>query len=129
LISCYCSFEFLVICIIFYRYLNYVFVAPIIEQSSISANLQVFAIVWVVTSVVAIINGILYRRAFDALAEKSGEKNFKQAGSFMFTGDVLMIVLVGTVMVFIAWILAFKGFTSIKPKSSQTNSDHQTPSN
>ena len=112
-----------------YRILNYVFVAPIMEQSSISVSLQVFAILWVVTSVVAIINGIFYRRAFDTLAEKSGERNFKQAGSYMFTGGVLMIVLVGSVMVFIAWILAFKGFSSMKPKSSQTNSVQETPQN
>ena len=114
---------------IIYRILNYVFVAPTIEQSSISVSLQVFAILWVVTSVVAIINGIFYRRAFDTLAEKSGENNFKQAGSYIFSGGILTIVIVGVLFVFIGWILAFKGFSSMKPKTSQTLSDQETPPN
>ena len=114
---------------IIYRILNYVLVAPIIEQSSISVSLQVFAILWVVTSVVAIINGIFYRRAFDTLAEKSGENNFKQAGSYIFSGGILTIVIVGVLFVFIGWILAFKGFSSMKPKTSQTLSDQETPPN
>ena len=88
-----------------------------------------FAVIWVGTSAVAILNGILYRRAFYALAEKSGEPNFKQVGSYMFTGGILMIVIVGVFMVLIGWGLAFKGFSSMKPKSSQTSSVPEIPTN
>lgn len=113
----------------FMRIISFTFVTPILKESSISASLQVFAIVWVVTAFVAIINGILYRRAFSALAEKSGEDNFKQAGEYMFFGGVLTIIFVGIIGFFIGWILAFKGFSSMKPKSSQINSIQENPSN
>ena len=68
-------------------------------------------------------------RAFSALAEKSGEDNFKQAGEYMFFGGVLTIVFVGIIGFFIGWMLAFKGFSSMKPKSSQINLIQETPSN
>ena len=100
--------------------IDYTFIDPILEQSSFLTSLQVVAINWVFTSVVALISSIFYRRSFYALAEKSDENIFKQAGSHMFTGGVLAIVLVGAVMVALGWILAFKGFSSIEPKSSQT---------
>ena len=103
-----------------YRIIMFTFVTPMLEESSFLIGLPGVAVLWVVSAVVAIIQGILYRRAFNALAEKSGEPNFKQAGEYMFFGGVLQIAFVGIIGFFIGWILAFKGFSSIKPKSSQT---------
>ena len=111
------------------RIIMFTFVTPILEESAFLTGLQVVAVLWVVTSIVLILQGIFYRRAFNALGEKSGEPNFKQAGEYMFFGGVLTIVLVGIIGFFIGWILAFKGFSSMKPKSSQDNSVQETPSN
>ena len=73
------------------------FVIPIINQISPSmpnlmitpsreiiwSIIQVFISIWAIVSVIGILNGFFYRRAFYALAEKSGEDNFKQAGLFI----------------------------------------------
>ena len=113
----------------------YTFAAPILDQLSayitspgtipplslILYLLQVMAIIWVVMSVAAILNGFFYRRAFYALAEKTENHNFKQAGFFMFIGGLLMIILIGALLVFIGWIYAVLGFFSMK-EDVQTNS-------
>ena len=73
------------------------FVIPIINQISPSmpnlmitpsreiiwSIIQAFISIWAIVSVIGILNGFFYRRAFYALAEKSGEDNFKQAGLFI----------------------------------------------
>lgn len=116
--------------------LSYIFITPILDQLTsylpspgnfptitiISSFLQVLVFILATMSVMGILNGFFYRRAFYALAEKSGEKNFKQAGLFMFIGGFLMIILVGSLLFFIGLIFATIGFFSMKPKSSQTNS-------
>ncbi|MBW3018987.1 DUF996 domain-containing protein [Candidatus Woesearchaeota archaeon] len=114
----------------------YTFITPILNQLSVylnsSGNLpptsifisffQVFAFIWLAVSVIGILNGFFYRRAFYALAEKSGEQNFKQAGLFMFIGGILMIILVGGLIFFIGLIFAILGFFRMKPKDSQDHS-------
>ena len=113
----------------------YTFAAPILDELSAYVAspgnipplslflplLQVMAIIWVVMSVAAILNGFFYRRAFYTLAEKSENHNFKQAGFFMFIGGLLMIILIGALLVFIGWIYAVLGFFSMK-EDVQTNS-------
>jgi uncharacterized membrane protein len=80
---------------------------------------QVLAFIWLAVSVIGILNGFFYRRAFYALAEKSGEQNFKQAGLFMIIGGILMIIFVGGIIFFIDLIFAVLGFFNLKPKNSQ----------
>jgi uncharacterized membrane protein len=55
-------------------------------------------------------------RAFNKLAEKSGDDNFKTAGLLYLLGTVLTIVLIGGLLIWIAWIFAAMGFNSLKPK-------------
>jgi len=112
----------------------YNFATPIFDQLSTYINspgyvpptsifislLQVTVPVWLGISFGAILGGFLYRRAFYALAEKSGENHFRQAGLFMFIGGILMIIVVGALLFFIGWIFAVLGFFSMKPKTSQT---------
>ena len=63
--------------------------------------------------------GNVIERAFYALAEKSGEHNFKQAGLFMFIGGILMMIFVGAFFYFIGLIFAILGFFSMKQKASK----------
>lgn len=111
----------------------YTFITPIIDQlyaymtspgnvpptSILLSFFLVFGFLWLAVSVIGILNGFFYRRAFYALAEKSGEQNFKQAGLFMFIGGILMIIFVGGLILFIGLIFAILGFFSMKPKESQ----------
>jgi uncharacterized membrane protein len=78
--------------------------------------LRVIAVVWLSVFVMALVQGIFYRPAFYALAEKSGESNFRTAGLLMLIGGVLTIILVGGLIFFIGWIFAAMGFFSMRAK-------------
>ena len=112
----------------------FVVLAPILDQftayasspgavpplSIVTSFLQVMVAVLIGGSILAAINGFFYRRAFYALAEKSGEGNFRTAGLLMLLGGALTIVVVGGLLFFIGWIIAAIGFFSLKPKPTQT---------
>ena len=87
--------------------------------STFLSFLTVVVIVWLGQFVIALFQGIFFRRAFYALAEKSGESRFKTAGLLMLIGGALSIVFVGELVFFIGWIYAALGFSSMKAKASQ----------
>lgn len=123
--------------------ITYTFVTPLLDQlpttisspgdvpqlSVVLPIIQVVAFIWIAMALIGILNGFFYRRAFNALAEKSGEQNFKQAGLFMFIGGILMIIFVGALLYLIGLIFAILGFFSMKPKAFQTLSDQETSTN
>jgi uncharacterized membrane protein len=82
--------------------------------------LRVMAVVWVIMFVIALVEGIFFRSAFYALAEKSGESNFRTAGLLMLIGGVLTIIIVCGLIFIIGWIFAAMGFFSLKAKATQT---------
>lgn len=77
----------------------------------------------IATAVIAIfiINiycGLLYKRAFDKLAEKSGVDSFRTAGILYLVGSIL-----GGLIIWIAWIfiaLGFKRLTPTQPTPQQS---------
>ena len=71
-------------------------------------------LILVVVLIFFVIQALFYRRAFNILSDKSGEKMFRTAGVLVFVGAILTIVLVGFVLLFIGWILATVAFFSIK---------------
>jgi uncharacterized membrane protein len=60
------------------------------------------------------------RRTFSSLAQKSGEASFTTAGSLLWWGAILSIILVGFVLIFIAWIFAAIGFFAMRPQPQQS---------
>jgi hypothetical protein len=62
--------------------------------------------------VFAIVNGVLYMRAFNKLKEKSGVDNFGTAGILYLVGTIIPIVG------WIAWIFAAMAFNKLKPSST-----------
>jgi len=75
--------------------------------------------VFVIGFVLGIISAVFYMRAFNLLAEKSGKDSFRTAGLLYLLGAVLTIVLVGSLLLWIAWILAATGFNSLGPREPQ----------
>ena len=86
---------------------------------------------------VSIYCGVLYRRAFNLLADKSGVGEFKTMGLLYLIGTILPI----PVLSWIGWIFAVLGYNKLKdtppPQTDsyvsatvppQTNSSYQTPS-
>jgi uncharacterized membrane protein len=67
-----------------------------------------------ITTVFSIVNAVLYMQAFNKLAEKSGVDNFKTTGLLYLIGTLLTIVLIGGLLIWIAWIFAAMGFNKLK---------------
>jgi uncharacterized membrane protein len=83
----------------------------------------------VVLFVFAIISAILFRKSLTSLSAKSGEKIFETAGLLWLIGAVLTIVVVGFILIGIAWILIAVGFFSIKTTAQpQPTPSPQPPS-
>lgn len=53
-------------------------------------------------------------RTFHMLAEKSGDQSLATAGTLLFVGSVLTIVVIGLVLIFVAWIFATIGFFGMR---------------
>jgi uncharacterized membrane protein len=68
----------------------------------------------VVVFVFYLLAAIYVRRAMNALAQKTGEGMFATAGTLFLVGAVLTIILVGLILVFIAWLIAAIAFFSMK---------------
>jgi uncharacterized membrane protein len=54
------------------------------------------------------------RTMFNDLAQKTGEHSFETAGYLLWLGAILTIVLIGGIIILIAWIFAFIGFVSMR---------------
>ena len=59
------------------------------------------------------------KRTFNTLAQKSGEASFSTAGTLLWIGSILTIILVGLILIFIAWIFATIGFFTMKSRQYQ----------
>lgn len=69
-----------------------------------------------------------FRRAFNSLAQRSGEHLFETAGTWLFYGAILIIVFgIGFIIMFVAWIMATIAFFSIKVPTQQPYTYGPTP--
>jgi uncharacterized membrane protein len=59
------------------------------------------------------------RRTFDTLAQQSGEESFSTAGTLLRWGAILSIILVGFILLLVAWIFATIGFFTMKSRQYQ----------
>jgi uncharacterized membrane protein len=85
-------------------------VGPIIEG---------FVVALIVLFICLVIATILYRKSLSSLAKKSGVGMFETAGLLMLIGAVLTIILVGLLLIWIAFILVAVAFFSIKTTQTQ----------
>lgn len=69
----------------------------------------------IVAIIVIIVCAVLVMRALNRLAEKSEVDSFKTAGLLFIIGILLTVVLVGVIIVWIAFIFAAIGFYRLKP--------------
>jgi uncharacterized membrane protein len=59
------------------------------------------------------------RKVFNILGDKSGEGSFYTAGTLLWIGSILTIIMVGLLLIFIAWIFSTIGFFTMKPRQYQ----------
>ena len=69
----------------------------------------------VVAFIFYILMALYFRRTFDSLADKSGQGMFRTAGLLLLIGAVLTIVIVGLILIFVAWLLVTIAFFSMTP--------------
>ncbi len=72
------------------------------------------------------------RKTFNSLAQKSGEASFTTAANLLWWGAILTIIVVGLLLIFIAWIFATIGFFTMKSRqyqqyTPQSNGNTQPP--
>ena len=65
------------------------------------------------------------RRTFNTLGQKSGEGSFSTAGTLLWVGALLSIIVVGLILIFIAWIYVTIAFFSMKPPQLQPYNPQQ----
>jgi len=95
------------------------------DPAAIQAYFMNFNNIWSIIGIVivalvvlfafAIVSAIFFRKSLTSLSTKSGENIFATAGLLWLIGAVLTIILVGFILIGIAWILIAVGFFSIKP--------------
>jgi len=68
-----------------------------------------FAVIWIFM----VISSIFIKRAFNTMAARLNVNSFRTAGTLYFIGSLLTIVLVGFVILFIAYIFQIVAFFSI----------------
>jgi uncharacterized membrane protein len=86
----------------------------------------------VVAFVFYVLAALHLKRTFYTLAEKSGEGSLRTAGDLLWIGSILTIILVGLVVILVAWIFATIGFFSMKSRQyqqypSQPNGNYTAP--
>ena len=103
------------------------FIESVPSAPSVTYSYSVFialitfiAVFWFGSFLLALIQGIFFRRALRSLAEKSGERKFSKAGEFMFIGGILTIIAIGVLLFFVGWIFAVQGFFAMKPKETES---------
>jgi len=77
-------------------------------------GLVAFLLVLVIAFIFFLLMAMKFRRCFNAVADRSGEQLFRTAGSLLFIGAILTIILVGVVLIFVAWIIATIAFFSVR---------------
>jgi uncharacterized membrane protein len=97
-----------------------------IASSGIAA-FGAIAVFLVVGWLALIVSSIFIRRAFGKMATKLNVGTFRTAGTLYFVGALLAVILVGYVILFIAFILQIVAFFSINEAPSQPSAMQATP--
>lgn len=61
-----------------------------------------------------LLSAVYYRKSFDILRDRSGEGLFGTAGTLLFIGAILTIILIGLFLMLIAWIIVAVAFFSMR---------------
>jgi uncharacterized membrane protein len=73
----------------------------------------------VIAFVFYLVAAMRLRKTFETLARKSGEQSFNTAGTLLWWGAILSIIIVGFLLIFLAWIFAAVAFFSMKLQQQQ----------
>jgi uncharacterized membrane protein len=98
---------------------GFTFTADFVFTAGFGAGLIAFLAGIAAAFVFYVLAALHLRRTFNTLAEKSGDASFTTAGNLLWWGSIFTIILVGLILIFIAWIFATIGFFTMKSKQYQ----------
>ncbi|MDR0372356.1 MAG: DUF996 domain-containing protein [Nitrososphaerota archaeon] len=78
------------------------------------AAIPFFVLLVVVLFVFMLLMALYFRKALYALADRSGEQLFRTAGTLLFIGAILTVIVVGLFLIWIAYLLLIIAFFSLK---------------
>ena len=84
------------------------------QDTIVGGSLAIWFLIFIVIQIVV---GILYKQIFSSIAEITGEALFKTAANTFFWGGILSVILIGSILFFIGWILVAIAFFSMKTKN------------
>lgn len=65
------------------------------------------------------------KKTFEILADKTGETSLATAGTLLWIGAILTIIVVGLVLILVGWIYATIGLFSMRPRQQQKYNGQQ----
>lgn len=83
-------------------------------------------VILIVAFVFYLLMAMNLRRAFNTLADRSGENMFRTAGTLLWYGAILTIIVVGLILVWIAFLMLAIAFFSMKLAPTQPYSQPYT---
>jgi uncharacterized membrane protein len=92
---------------------------PVLGAFAIVGGIIFFIVLLVVAFIFYLLMALNFRKAFNTLAERSGENNFRTAGTLLFWGAILTLIFVGLLLIWIAWLIAALAFFSMKLAPTQ----------
>jgi uncharacterized membrane protein len=88
----------------------------------------IFGIIFAIISFVfMLLSAMNFKKAFNILADRSGENLFRTAGTLLFIGAILTIIFIGPVLVFIGFIIAGIAFLTLKPTQNTPEYNYSSP--
>jgi len=105
---------------------GFTFTSTFVPTVAFGVGLAAFVAGIIVAFVFYIFATMHLRRTFNTLAEKSGEASFVTAGKLLWWGAIFSIIVVGLLLIFVAWIFATIGFFTMKPKPLQQYNPQQS---
>ena len=91
------------------------FTESFLDPTTIFTLLGAIIAALIVLFIVLVIASIFYRKSFKLIASKSGVGMFGTAGMVLLIGAILSIILIGAIIIWIAFILLTVAFFSLKP--------------
>ncbi len=81
---------------------------------SIGALISILIIPLLIAYISIVIGSYFYKRTLEFVAEATGEKNFKTAGTLFFVGGILLIILIGGLLGFLGNIFLILAFNNLR---------------
>jgi uncharacterized membrane protein len=105
---------------------GFTFTGDFIFTAGFGVGLAIFLGSVVIAFIFYILATSHLKGTFNILAEKTGEASLNTAGTLLWIGALLTIIVVGLLLILIGWIFATIGLFSMRPRQQQSHNGPQT---